>query len=178
MKRCLKTPSILEYNDSFEKALEPVLNLAQRGQHVLTRRDILRYIASDANTRAREIQELLNITEIENIRSGLVRVRTHFKSKCEASENLIENSKGRIISITRHGKYSMSNILQFVNEKRILLKGESIEELNSSKIKVNLSPPILLPQDETVNLSRLESDVDVISELLLVKHQKKFKNQI
>lgn len=172
LKRCLKTPSVLEYNVSFEEALGPVLNLAQRGQHTLTRRDILRYIASDASTRAREIQELLNITEIENIRSGLVRVRTHFKNRCEASENLIENSKGRVISITRHEEYGVPDILQFVNEKRILLKGEPIGELNSSKIKADLSPPILLPQDESVNLSRLESDADVIAELLLVEHQR------
>jgi DNA repair exonuclease SbcCD ATPase subunit len=118
LKRSLRTPSILEYDEEIRESIEPILSLAQRGQHVLTRRDILRYIASDASTRAREIQELLNIREIENIRSSLVRVRTHFKNLNESSKKLIENSKGRVMSITQHESYAEVEILKFVNDKR------------------------------------------------------------
>lgn len=175
LKRCLKTPGILEYDDSYEEVIEPILSLAERGQHVLTRRDILRYIASDAGTRAKEIQELLNITEIENIRSGLVRVRTYFKNEYDSSNNLIENSKGRILSITGHDTYKEKDILDFINERRSILKGEAIHELDFSKIKTALSPPTLLPQDEAVNLSRLESDGELISNILKEENQKEIE---
>jgi len=175
-KRCLNTPNILEYNEDFKEAIEPILNLAQRGQHVLTRRDILRYIASDASTRAKEIQELLNITEIENIRKGLVRVKTDFKNKKDSSTNLIGNSKGRLTSITGHETYDENTILEFINQKRSLLKGESIQEFNSSKIKADLSPPTLLPQDVYVNLAQLKSDLELISKLLDAKSQEDIKD--
>jgi len=176
LKRSLKTPSVLEYDENFKESIQSIITIAQRGQHVLTRRDILRYIASDASTRAREIQELLNITEIENIRSSLVRVRTYFKNRNESSNSLIENSKGRIISITEQEDYTESDILEYVNKKRVLLKGELIKEFDSSKIKDALSPPALLLQDESVNLARLKSDADLISKLVHGEYQEEIIN--
>lgn len=172
LKRCLKTPSILEYDENFKELIESIITIAQRGQHVLTRKDILRYVASEASTRAREIQELLNITKIENIRSCLVRVVTYFKDENESSKKLIENSEVRVISITGHEVYTENDILEYVNAKRSLLSGKSIKDLNSSKIKDALSPPALVLQDESVNLSRLESDIGLISKSLNVDNQK------
>lgn len=176
LRRCLETPSVLEYDENFKEPIESIITIARRGQHVLTRRDILRYIASEASTRAREIQELLNITEIGNIRSGLVRVRTYFKDKKDTSKSLVENSKGRVISITGHEAYTERDILEYVNEKRVLLKGKSIKEFDSSKIKDALSPPALLPQDESINLVRLESDAELISKLAQGEYQEEIIN--
>ena len=65
IERCMANPSKLESDKSIEQYLTPVMLLAQRGQHVLTRREILRFITSEAHTRAEQIQELLNIEEVE-----------------------------------------------------------------------------------------------------------------
>jgi len=56
IKRCMGRHSVLECDDSIKPHFEPVMALASRGQHVLTRREILKYITSDTGTRAREIQ--------------------------------------------------------------------------------------------------------------------------
>lgn len=49
--------------------------LAERGQHVLTRREILRFVTTEAGSRAQDIQHLLNLTPTETIRKALVTVR-------------------------------------------------------------------------------------------------------
>ena len=71
LRRSLGAPGLIEYDEKFSEQINETLEIARRGQHVLTRRDILRYITAESSTRAREIQELLNITEIENIRSAI-----------------------------------------------------------------------------------------------------------
>ena len=62
ISRCMGHPKLLICKDSDLATLEPVLRLAQRGHHVLTRREILRYITAEGSTRAGEIQDLLNIS--------------------------------------------------------------------------------------------------------------------
>jgi hypothetical protein len=57
------------------RQLEPLLELAERGQHVLTCRGILKYVPTEAATRAQEIQHLLNLTSAETTRRTFVTVR-------------------------------------------------------------------------------------------------------
>lgn len=83
IRRCMAYPNTLECDENMRQHLEPVMMLAKRGQHILTRRDILRYITAEASTRAQEIQELLNITEIEEIRKTLVKVQNDLEGDCQ-----------------------------------------------------------------------------------------------
>jgi len=61
--RCMGSPNKLEYDGSIKSYLEPVIHLAKRGQYVLTRKEILRYITARPKDRADAIQTLLNIQE-------------------------------------------------------------------------------------------------------------------
>ncbi|HHX87759.1 MAG TPA: AAA family ATPase [Firmicutes bacterium] len=50
--RCMASPSTLEYDDyALAPQLEKILSLARRGQYVLTRKDLLNYIAAEAGTK-------------------------------------------------------------------------------------------------------------------------------
>ena len=69
LKRSVGKPGILLCNAKENEELEHIIEFAEQGVHILSRREILKYITANANTRAKEIQELLNITEIEETRS-------------------------------------------------------------------------------------------------------------
>ena len=47
-KRNLASPNQLICDDSVLEIIKPVLELASRGQHVLTRREILNYVNADS----------------------------------------------------------------------------------------------------------------------------------
>src|SRR4030042_2473006 len=68
LKRSIGQPKKLICSTGDDEDLKRIIGLAEQGVHILTRREILKYITADANTRAQEIQELLNITEIEETR--------------------------------------------------------------------------------------------------------------
>jgi recombinational DNA repair ATPase RecF len=59
IRRCMAKPSNLECDAEARRLLEPIISIAQNGQYVLTRREILKYITADPSTRAKEIQDYL-----------------------------------------------------------------------------------------------------------------------
>ena len=61
MERSMAHPADLKCDPAAPEGLGAILSLARRGQHVLTRREILRYIQAEPSTRAQEIQELLGM---------------------------------------------------------------------------------------------------------------------
>jgi len=172
LRRCIKSSSLLEYDTSFSDQLEPVLEVAQRGQHVLTRRDILRYITAEASTRAKEIQEILNITEIERIRSALRRTITNLERDKDAALQVVENAKGRVNATIQQDKYKIESVLEFINNNREILSGSPITEHHSSRLKEGLEPPIMKPSLVTLNLRMLDRDIVNIRKISTELHKK------
>lgn len=172
LRRCLKTPSRIEYETSFSDQVEPVLEVAQRGQHVLTRRDILRYITAEASTRAKEIQEILNITEIERIRSALVRTITNLEKEKVTAEQVVENAKSRVYALSEQDEYKIEKVIEFINNKREVLSGPPITEHHSSKLKVGLKPPRMRLHSSSVNLRMLDRDIINIRKISTELHKK------
>ena len=106
IKRCMANPSTLECDEGMRQHLEPIMMLAKRGQYVLTRRDILRYITAEAGTRAQEIQELLNITEIEEIRKTLVKVQNDLEGDCQDAKRAVETARGAVNATVQETTFS------------------------------------------------------------------------
>jgi len=77
IKRCMATPGTVEIHCKAENKewVEFILWNAKKGQHVLTRREILKYIHAEPRSRAERIQDILNISDIEDIRRALVTVK-------------------------------------------------------------------------------------------------------
>jgi len=135
IRRCIADPNTLECDENMRQHLEPVMMLAKRGQHVLTRRDILRYITAEASTRAQEIQELLNITEIEEIRKTLVKVQNDFEGDCQDAKSAVETARGAVNATVQETTFIEDIVLQFVNQNRAVLGGQSISTLRSADLK-------------------------------------------
>ena len=55
IKRSLDNPTKLICEELIRPKIQPVIELANRGQHVLTRRDILNYVTADSGIRSKQI---------------------------------------------------------------------------------------------------------------------------
>lgn len=158
IKRCIAHPNKLECSKPISQ-IETVMTLARRGQHVLTRREILKYITAEAGTRAQEIQELLNVTEIEEIRKAFVRVQNELEKELQAAERAVNTTKGTINATVQEKTFSESLVLQVVNQNRAILGGQPILTLRSSELKTALKPPTVVSGDKTINITLLERDI-------------------
>lgn len=160
--RTLAHPTDLKYPKEAKSSIAPILEVARRGQHVLTRRDILRYITSDGSSRAAQIQELLNLSDVEDIRKAIVRVHNDTSKEVEVASRLVARARGDITSTTGQAIYQDGSTLNVVNECRKALGGEPLKELSSSELKKGLTAAGPISVGDSVNLQMLEQDVKCI----------------
>jgi len=158
IRRTISNSSEYECDPQFKPIIDPILNLAKRGQHVLTRRDILKFITSEAKVRATQIQELLDITEIENIRNNLVTVKNQLENGLNFLYENVEKTKLVISNTCNIELYDSDKVLKYINEKRKILGGEDILDIKIELIKSDIIPPTKIERKYDVNSDIVNSE--------------------
>lgn len=159
LRRSMADPNTLQHDEAVAPYLEPVIALARQGQHVLTRRDILMYIRTEAGHRAEAIQELLNVSDVEDIRKALVKVRNDFDRDRQAAANAVHRSEGAVNSTLQREAFQEDDVLRIANQDRQILGGHPISVLRSTDLKKGLRPPSAVPSDQAVNITLLQRDI-------------------
>lgn len=166
LRRCMSSPTRLEYDSSLIDCLKPVLDIADKGQHVLSRREILKYITSEAGTRAQEIQELLNITEIETFRRTLVKVNTELEKELNATKHSLDKTKESIKSTLQISEFSDELIIENINNNRKILGAKDISELSSKGIISDIEVPKIVSEKQPINFKLIKQYIDnILSEI-------------
>ena len=94
VERCLERPDILICPDDAQQAVAEFGDVVRRGGVVLTRREILQYVTSKASDRGSQIQEILNLEILEDVRSSLYRARTELRRDKNNSGNCGQHRHG------------------------------------------------------------------------------------
>ena len=149
LSRCMAEPDELVCPDEAKAALAKTTDLMRRGGVVLTRRDILRYVAAEAGTRAKEIKELLNLKDVDDVRKSLVRTRTELTRNERDSNRAIETAKAEVNVTLGLPKYSDEGLIEAINESRQTLGGGPVAAQKSSLFKESLVPPAARESDPT-----------------------------
>jgi DNA repair exonuclease SbcCD ATPase subunit len=171
IKRCMADTTTLECNEEERGNLKRIITLARQGLHVLSRREILRYITADANTRAQEIQELLNIAEIEDVRKTLVKVENAFGRNLQVTERAVGEARGRINATVQEETFREEKVLEVVNQNREVLGGQLVSELRSTSLKTDLRPPTVISKMDGVNITLLDRDIENIRKVTSEENQ-------
>ncbi|MHA1492235.1 MAG: AAA family ATPase [Promethearchaeota archaeon] len=157
--RCMNTPNKLEFDENARPYLDPVIELAKRGQFVLRRKQILNFITAQPANRADAIQTLLNIQEIETIRKKLVKIRNIFDKDIKAEKKHLDSSKGAINATTQAKSFNEETILEFINQNRALLNGDPVSNLKWSKLKEGIIIHTFIPTKEDNAINLIEKDI-------------------
>lgn len=164
--RCIAQPGILKCKDEIKPHLNSIIALARRGQHVLTRREILRYITAEGSTRAEDIQELLNITEIEEIRKALIKTQNSLAKDFQAVKRNLDSVKSIVNATIHEHSYIPEKVLEVVNRNRAIIGASPITNLHSTQLKANTKLPAASLKDRPINVTLLESDIENIQKIL------------
>lgn len=161
--RSMSAADSLVFPEGADQLLQPVLELATRGQHVLSRREILKYITAEAKTRAEEIQSLLNLSDIDSTRSVLVKVQNILKADAKAAKQASDTAKTVLGAAAGLDRFREQDVLAIVNEKRAVLAGQPLAKL--ANLKAQLVAPPMSGSGE-VNISLLEADVSRVRSIV------------
>jgi recombinational DNA repair ATPase RecF len=171
IKRCMANPNNLECDKSMESHLEAIMTIAHRGQHVLSRREILKYITAEAGTRAQEIQELLNIIEIEDTRKALVKVQNNLDTDLQAANTSVSVARGAVNATVQMQTYREEIVMQVVNQNRRILGGKPISALHSSDLKIGLKPPTVAVGSQAIKVTLLDRDIQNLVNVTLADNK-------
>lgn len=139
ISRKMSSPNELVYDSNYEIPLAPIIELLNRGQYVFTRREVLKLITAKSSTRAQEIRKVLKLSNLEDIRTNLVKVYNESKSEHKATKDALDKGKRAVLAITGQLEYENKEVLKFVNEQRAKLNGAKIEELESEKLQEGIT---------------------------------------
>ncbi len=173
IKRCIGNPNDIEItcDERVKEYVEFVLWIAKRGQHVLTRGEILKYITAESGSRAKRIQTLLNVSDIEDIRSALVTVRNKADVAHRASQQSVIAAKGLVIATAAEKTYAEEQILEFVNRNRAVLDGKAISVIRSKDIQSGIRKPADSSEIRTINVVLVERDIQNLRNVISIDSQ-------
>ena len=161
--RCMATPNVLLCSEEVKPLLAEITELIRGGGVVLTRRDILRYVAAEARKRSDEIQELLHLKQIDEIRSSLYRARTELRRREGAAQSAIKTAMEEVNVTLGDTQYNEGSLVKMVNECRETLGGGPLSEHKFTAFKEGLSPPAVVEESSaSSNLSLLQRSIQNI----------------
>jgi DNA repair exonuclease SbcCD ATPase subunit len=162
ISRSFKKPKILICDEKDKARLDLVLELAFRGHHVLTRKEILEYITSEGNKRAESIQKILNLSEIEKIRKNLVSVQTDFQRIFDNAQHRLASAKSDLALTLSMQAFDTGLVLRKINEIRALWVKEQITSLNPEEIKNGINLPQVETGAQTINTTMIHNQINKI----------------
>jgi len=166
--RCMAKPKeidiICESKD--RDYVEYVLFKAEKGQHVLARREILKYIHSEPRNRAEQIQDLLNLSDIEDVRRTLVKVKNKAQGEHNTALINLQSAKETLYTSIGQSSFSEANILNYINVNRTVLGGKSIAKIDIALLKKNIRQPTG-QSIKGINLEDLDGSVKLLKATLL-----------
>lgn len=172
VKRLVNKPNELLYEDKYTEVVEPILQLARRGHYVLTRKNLLRYVVAKPGDRGKEIQELLNINEIEKVRTALVKYLNSNEKNLKSAESTLKNSETDLANLCGLQSYSKDSALEKINHYRAVVNGNPITQITSKDVVIGIALPESSSGKTTINTTTLLVDCQILSDFVSSDSQK------
>jgi DNA repair exonuclease SbcCD ATPase subunit len=177
LERSISKPSAIKVAPKGDEAfIEAHLEIAQLGQHILSRREILKYITAESSERAKEIQSLLNLARIENIRATFVTIKNEAEAGLKNAESNFNIAQRDIANLLSLPQFSEDLTLNKVNELRVVLKGSGVskEEMAAGSFKKDIVPHLIGIKEEAlkkqqVTKEQIENTIQEIQNLIKEK---------
>jgi RecF/RecN/SMC N terminal domain len=131
LTRNVKTAKSFSLNPDDPGIRAAVEETAQHPELILSRREIIKYIIVEAGERSREIQALLKLDEIGNIRSVLATVKNRLSTAHTSAERDVNNANDALRRHLDVKALSKEDILATVNTRRKILGLPEITELKA-----------------------------------------------
>ncbi|WGI17888.1 AAA family ATPase [Methanonatronarchaeum sp. AMET-Sl] len=123
--------------------VESMLKLAKRGQHYLSREEILDFIVSKQSTRSEKLRTLLNLSQIKEKRLELRGAKERLEEEASRLERELENFKTMLFGDFENVS-NLEDLLSKVNELRSELGGSPLNELSTDEsFRSGIDSPIV-----------------------------------
>jgi len=177
LERKMLRPRHLICPEIEDEIFHETLEIAEKGQHVLSRGEILKFIAAEAGKRAEEIQAILDLKLVDDIRKTFVTLERDSQDTLQSDKSNHERSISFIETKLDIEKFSEAEVLKRINECRKTLKGVTLKSLEHEKLQDGISPP-LRDEKDRVDPEYLKRALATVNKLIEEKGQETYEAEI
>ncbi|MDE2021915.1 MAG: AAA family ATPase, partial [Patescibacteria group bacterium] len=123
------TPTITSDTPDVHAALEQV---AQHPEFVLSRRELIRYVISAPGDRAKEVQALLRLDAVEDMRATLFKISNAKQKEIAPLLRERNNARDQLLTALQITEFSKEKVLQAVNTRRAVLSLSALSDLTAT----------------------------------------------
>jgi len=171
IERRMNNQNIILIEEKYKDLIVPILELSSLGQHLLSRREILKYIVATAGKRSEQIYAIMNLADIDKSRKILVSVKRLAERDCDISYSSIEKVKTDINILLGIKEFSEEECLVKINENRAILNAEKLNKLEYLEIKKDIKQPTGKNEEDVKNLKLLKLSIESITKILNGKNE-------
>jgi recombinational DNA repair ATPase RecF len=106
--------------------------VALHPEFVLSRRELIRYVISAPGDRAKEVQSLLRLDQVEDLRVVLLKIKNGYEKQVDPLKREKKQSQEQLLRVLEITQLTTEKLLEAVNARRKILGIDPIEALTST----------------------------------------------
>jgi RecF/RecN/SMC N terminal domain len=144
IERTIKAPHKLTIIPEEADVLAVLKQLETHSEIVLSRRELIRYVLATPGKRAEEIQALLHLSEIEQVRVGLQKIANTCDKQVKPLADAADEARANLLRALNLSGFTSEKILAAANEQRTILALPALPELTATtSLKDGMAAPKL-----------------------------------
>ncbi|MGE3787501.1 MAG: AAA family ATPase [Nitrospirales bacterium] len=130
IERNLKKPSNPKVTPNDPEILKVLHEVELHPEIVLSRRELIRYVLATPGNRAREVEALLQLNQVEKVRTALQRTANNCEKQLPLFTQKVNQSRDNLLGALDITELTQEKILLSVNAQRKVLHLPALPELN------------------------------------------------
>jgi recombinational DNA repair ATPase RecF len=172
VERNLKTPAVAQVTPSDPSVLEVLAQVKAHPEIVLSRRELIRYVLATPGNRADEVQALLHLDQVEQVRLGLQKIANTCERQLTSLGASLILTRDHLLCALGISELSDASVLATTNAHRAILGLPALPSLTSSiSLKDGMatpSPPMPQRIPKAQALVDIRAARDVVGEITSV----------
>lgn len=141
LTRTLAAPSALEWDGKPSPVLSELLERVGRsGHHLLSRREILKYILAQPGVRHEQVAALMQLDGIEELRKELVGAAKKGREDLKLQKAAVQRCAASLLSCVKPPAQDLVRLLERVNAHRADLRAPPLDVLDRARIRADVDP--------------------------------------
>jgi len=132
IERSLKSPTAVQVTPSDPAILEVLRQVQTHPEFVLSRRELIRYVLATPGKRAEEVQALLHLDQVEQVRVGLQKIANSCERQLTPLDTAVTQARENLLRALELSEWIKENVLAAANAKRAIVGLPVLTDLTES----------------------------------------------
>ena len=132
IERSLKNPGAAQVTPSDPAVLEVLRQVKAHPEIVLSRRELIRYVLATPGKRAEEVQALLHLDQVEQVRVGLQKIANSCEKQLSPLDTAVTQARENLLRALGMSELVKEKVVSAVNTQRAILGLAAFTELTQT----------------------------------------------